>query len=149
MGGKIEINKDETHPKEYHVVVFFFFFFFLPLPHTWRRQNRLSALTTEAVGGGEEMAAVRRASAGVGREGGREGVLDTYNAVSSLCSRQRQTAFSWISDGSDNKSRGSLATLKFRKGFSTAVCAFFFFFFNPPRSSRGESAASGEKKKKK
>lgn len=119
--GKIEINKDETHPKEYHVVVFFL----PPLPPTWRRRNRLSALTTEAVGGGEEMDAVRRASAPPSAGVGREGALDTNNAVSSLCSRQRQTAFSWISDGSDNTSRGSLATLKFRKGFSTAVCAFF------------------------
>lgn len=69
----------------------------------------------------------------------REGALDKNNAVSARCSRQRQTAFSWISDGSDNKSRGSLATLKFRKGFSTAVCAFLI----PLAAAGGECRVGG------
>lgn len=53
VGGGIEINKDETHPKDYHNVVFF---------PPWWRWNKLSALTAEVVRGEKEMAARVNAS---------------------------------------------------------------------------------------
>lgn len=116
--GKIEINKDETHPKEYHDVVS------SPLPPlsllpTWWRWNRLSALNHR---GGRRWG---RNGCGVKSAGVEERERSTRIMLSALCALDNgRRLFSWISDGSDNKSCGSLATLKFREGFSTVVCAF-------------------------
>lgn len=79
MVGKIEINKDETHPKEYHDVVLFSAL----LPTRWR-WNRLSALTTEAVGGGEEMAAASGVNA-LPSAGVEERERSTRIMLSALC----------------------------------------------------------------